>query len=427
MQQLEHLLLQAQNGDLDAFALIVRRFEKMAAGYAFAVLGDFHLAEDAAQAAFFEAYCNLDRVYAAPALPAWLRKIVFKHCDRIGRKRNLRTVSLDRVREPIAPDGHPGRIFERQASIDRMRAALLALPERERQVAVLFYLCGHSRAQVADLAQLPLEEVVYRLRSARTQLKQRIVDMEPDTDKDRQAGALALAELGLDGEAPRLVQYLGRLKEQNSLGNGQNLLQHSMDVARLAAALAPQLGWDADLARRAGLLHDIGKLAEEGHVPHMAAGARMVCEWGEHLDVREVIWTHHERGRRLSPACSLLVISPLCFVVKAADALAAEQYPRTVGPDGLAECGRVLQPGEWTRDKGLDPYVHRVLQLDDTAQALGGVATVHLFRTERSVALLLRTTPQAGEVENLALTAAETVRADWGWDGPVGVTPVLAA
>ena len=71
---------------MDAFAAIVQRFQKMAAGYAFAVLGDFHLAEDAAQMAFFEAYGNLTKVYDAVAFPAWLRKIVFKQCDRIARK-----------------------------------------------------------------------------------------------------------------------------------------------------------------------------------------------------------------------------------------------------------------------------------------------------------------------------------------------------
>ena len=433
MQDLERLLNQAQSGDMDAFAVIVQRFQRMAGGYAFAVLGDSHLAEDAAQAAFFEAYCNLDRVYGAAALPAFLRKVVFKHCDRIARKRRLRTVPLEAVAEP-ADDGHPARAYERQETEGRVRAALLALPDRERQAAVLFYLCGYSRARVAELAGLSLEETVYRLRSARAQLKQRISAMEPDKDKDPvnknrdlQAGALALAELGLDGEPPRLVEYLGRAKEHSSQGNDQNLLQHSMDVARLAASLAGQLGWDVDLARRAGLLHDIGKLAEEGPGLHMAVGARMVTEWGESVDVREVIWTHHERGRRLAAGCSLVVVSPLCFVVKMADFMAAEQYPRTAGPDGLAESGTVLRPGQWTRDGGLDPYVHRVLELDDTARALQGVAAAYLFRAERGVALLLHTTPQAGEVESLALAAAAAVRKDWGWDGPVGVTPVLVA
>jgi len=429
VEQLTHLLERAQKGDLDAFATIVQRFQKMAAGYAFTVLGDFHLAEDAAQAAFFEAYSNLTKVYNAVAFPAWLRKIVFKQCDRIARKRKLSLVSLDLVAEPKARTGHPAQVFEQEETIQRVRAALLGLPDRERQVAVLFYLCGYSRRQIAEFVDMALEEVIYRLRSARTQFKGRMADMDKSRSSEKgdltsQAGAMVLAELGLDGEAPQMAQYLGLLKEHSSQWSGQNLLQHSLDVARLADSIASQLGWDGTLARRAGLLHDIGKIADEEPAKHMVSGVKMVCKWGEHMEVREVIWTHHERGRSLSPTCSLLVVSPLCFVVRVADAMAAEQYPHTIGPDRLEECGRVIQPKHWNRSGGLDSYVHRILQLDDMAQGLKGVAAIYLFRTQGGVALLLRTTEESGEIETLALSVAERVKIDWGWEGRVAVTPV---
>ena len=429
MEELTPLFQQAQKGDLDAFAAIVQRFEKMATGYAYAVLGDFHLAEDAAQAAFFEAYINLAKVYDAVAFPAWLRKVVFKHCDRIARKRKLDLVPLDLVVEPQTQEGHPAQIYEREHTIRRVRAVLLALPDLERQVAILFYLCGYSRRQIAAFVDMSLEEVIYRLRSARTQFKRRMEEMADKElsgreDSTSQVGAMALAELGLDEESPQLAQYLGLMKEHSSQWSGQNLLQHSLDVARLADSIANQLGWDANLARRAGLLHDIGKIVEDA-ATHMAAGAKMVTEWGEPLEVREVIWTHHERGRRLSPTCSLLVISPLCFVVRTADRIAAEQFPHAVGPDGLEEYARVIQPECQTRSDGLDDYVHRILKLDDMAQSLKGVEAVYLFRAQHGVSILLQTTAEAGEIESLALSAAERVKADWGWDGRVSITPVL--
>jgi RNA polymerase sigma factor (sigma-70 family) len=85
MEELKILLRQAQNGDVDAYGQLVRRFQDMAVAYAYSVLGDFHLAEDAAQEAFIEAYHNLPKVYGPRAFPAWLRQIVFRQCYRQRR------------------------------------------------------------------------------------------------------------------------------------------------------------------------------------------------------------------------------------------------------------------------------------------------------------------------------------------------------
>ena len=78
--ELDMLIIRAQAGDLDAFGMIVQRFQDMAVGYAYAILGDFHLAQDAAQEAFIEAYRDLARVYGAAAFPTWLRRI-FRRCN----------------------------------------------------------------------------------------------------------------------------------------------------------------------------------------------------------------------------------------------------------------------------------------------------------------------------------------------------------
>ena len=91
MEQLRDALERAKAGDIDGFAFLVERFQDMAVGYSYAVLGDFHLAEDAAQEAFMEAYPNLHKVYGPEAFPSWLRRVVFKHCDRIRRRKTLST------------------------------------------------------------------------------------------------------------------------------------------------------------------------------------------------------------------------------------------------------------------------------------------------------------------------------------------------
>ncbi|MEW6755714.1 MAG: sigma-70 family RNA polymerase sigma factor, partial [Candidatus Latescibacterota bacterium] len=84
---LETLVLRAAGGEEAAFAALVRAFQDMAYGYAHALLGDFHLARDAAQETFVEVYRHLGELRAPAAFPAWLCRIVRKHCDRLARRR----------------------------------------------------------------------------------------------------------------------------------------------------------------------------------------------------------------------------------------------------------------------------------------------------------------------------------------------------
>ena len=83
--------------------MLVERFQDMAVGYAYSVLGDFHLAEDAAQEAFLEAYPNLHKVYGPEAFPGWLKRIVFKNCDRILRRKKLASTQLEDADLVAAP------------------------------------------------------------------------------------------------------------------------------------------------------------------------------------------------------------------------------------------------------------------------------------------------------------------------------------
>lgn len=93
----ELLVNRARDGDTDAYADLVRRFQDMAVGYAYGILRDFQLAEDAAQEAFFEAYRTLSKLRQPAAFPGGFRRIVFKQCDRIMRKHTVPTVSIEHV------------------------------------------------------------------------------------------------------------------------------------------------------------------------------------------------------------------------------------------------------------------------------------------------------------------------------------------
>ena len=177
MEELEVLLTEAQNGDLDAFGEIVRRFQDMAVGYASAILGDVHLAEDVAQEAFTEAYLNLSSVYSAYAFPGWLRKIVFKFCDRLTRRKLGRFVSLDTAGELRSQDRGPAEILEAKDARELVQASLRSLPEGERTVVNLFYINEFSQREVAAFLDLPVTTVNFRLHSARKQLKKEFFNM----------------------------------------------------------------------------------------------------------------------------------------------------------------------------------------------------------------------------------------------------------
>ena len=87
MQNWQKDIVKAQKGDLNAFDHVVKRFRDMAVGYAYAILGDFQLAEDVAQEAFIQAYQDLPKLNIIKAFPSWFRRIVFKYCDRHIRKK----------------------------------------------------------------------------------------------------------------------------------------------------------------------------------------------------------------------------------------------------------------------------------------------------------------------------------------------------
>ena len=105
----------------------------MAVGYAFSLTGDFHLAEDAAQDAFMGAYLDIGSLREGAAFPGWFRRIVFKHCDRITRRRESGFQSVELLEAEIpSPLGNPAELLDRRQLQERVTAALAVLPEEER-------------------------------------------------------------------------------------------------------------------------------------------------------------------------------------------------------------------------------------------------------------------------------------------------------
>jgi DNA-directed RNA polymerase specialized sigma24 family protein len=113
-EQLTACVTRAQERDPEAYGWIVRRFQDLAVGYAAAILGDFHLAEDAAQEAFLEAWRDLPQLRDPAAFAGWLRRIIFKQCDRLTRGKRLVTVPMDAAATIASPQADPAEAAERR-------------------------------------------------------------------------------------------------------------------------------------------------------------------------------------------------------------------------------------------------------------------------------------------------------------------------
>ncbi len=181
VEELRSLVERARAGDVDAYAEIVRRFQDMAYGYAYSILGDFHLAQDAAQEAFVRAYRDLAKLREPAAFPGWFRRIVFKYCDRIRRRRPRAAMSLDATPGDVPSNAAgPVEAAQRRELRRSVLAAIRALPQHQRTVTTLFYIDGYTVGDIADFLETPAGTVKRRLHDSRKQLKERMMAMVAD-------------------------------------------------------------------------------------------------------------------------------------------------------------------------------------------------------------------------------------------------------
>ncbi len=186
MEQIRDLVIRAAraiNKDerIAAYGGLVERFRDMACGYAYSLLGDFHLAEDAAQDAFVTAYRTLDQLRQPEAFPGWFRRIVWSACGRISRQKAVPMAGIDAAEDlPIEQDD-PSTIAEKAEMRDEVLRAISQLPAQEREVTTLFYINGYSQKDIADFLEVPVGTVKNRLTASRGRLKERMLNMVKDT------------------------------------------------------------------------------------------------------------------------------------------------------------------------------------------------------------------------------------------------------
>ena len=155
----------------EAFGKLVWSFQDMAYACAYAVVGDFQLAEDAAQEAFIVAWQKLAHLREPAAFPGWLRRIVLTECNRLTRGKRLRLTSLDDDAGVAIALDQPQRTIELKELKNAVFAAIKNLPENERLVVVLFYLEERSQRDISAFLEVPTTTVAKRLYSARLRLR----------------------------------------------------------------------------------------------------------------------------------------------------------------------------------------------------------------------------------------------------------------
>ena len=184
MEELGSLVERSRSGDLKAFEELVRRFQGMACGCAYSVLGDFHLAEDVAQDAFVEVYRRLGGLRDPAAFPGWLRRIVLTQCNRMTRRKRVATHPVDGAKDVPSNRPDPAQIVEHTELRERVLQAVRALPAGQRMATTLYYIDGYSQAEVAEFLEVPLTTVKKRLHDARRKLRERMTDMVEDVLKE---------------------------------------------------------------------------------------------------------------------------------------------------------------------------------------------------------------------------------------------------
>lgn len=211
-----------------------------------------------------------------------------------------------------------------------------------------------------EVARLSLHRLVQDGRIHPARIEEVVAKTEKNIEEEIvEIGERTCIDLGIHGLHPELIRMVGRMRFRSSYG--QNLLQHSREVAKLCATMAAEMGLNAKLAKRAGLLHDIGKVyPEEAELPHAILGMELAKKYKEHPEVCNAIGAHHDEIEMTS------MISP---IVQASDAISGSR------------------PG--ARREIMDSYIKRLKELEELALAFDGVNKCFAMQAGRELRVLV--------------------------------------
>ncbi|MEZ4807048.1 MAG: ribonuclease Y [Flavobacteriales bacterium] len=285
----------------------------------------------------------------------------------IGREgRNIRTLE-EATGVEIIVDDTPGAIILSCFDAVRREVARLAL---------------HQLVKDGRIHPARIEEIVAKTKK---HLEEEIMEV----------GKRTCIDLGIHGLHNELMRMVGRMKYRSSYG--QNLLQHSREVANLSAIMASELGLNPKVAKRAGLLHDIGKVPdEEPELPHAILGMKMAEKYGEKPDVCNAIGAHHDEIEMST------LLSP---IVQACDAISG------------------ARPG--ARREATEAYIKRLKDLESLAMSYGGVTKAFAIQAGRELRVMVESEKITdAQSDELSMQIADRIMNEMTYPGQVKITVI---
>ncbi len=249
-----------------------------------------------------------------------------------------------------------------------------------------------------EIARLSLHKLVTDGRIHPARIEEVVKKTTKQIDQEIiEVGKRTIIDLGIHGLHPELIKVVGRMKYRSSYG--QNLLQHSREVAKLCGVMAAELGVNPKLAKRAGLLHDIGKVPDaevDMETPHAILGMQWAEKYGEKGEICNAIGAHHDEIEMTS------LLSP---IVQVCDAISG------------------ARPG--ARRQVLDSYIQRLKDLEDIAFGFSGVKKAYAIQAGRELRVIVESEKVNDEkASELSFEISQKIQTDMTYPGQVKVTVI---
>jgi ribonuclease Y len=322
------------------------------------------------------------------------KKIIINTIQRIGTEESIdNCVSVFNIES----DDVKGRIIGREGrNIRALEAATGVEIIVDDTPEAIILSCFDSIRR--EIARLSLHKLVTDGRIHPARIEEIVKKTEKQIDQEIiEIGKRTVIDLGIHGLHPELIKVVGRMKYRSSYG--QNLLQHSREVSKLCGIMAAELGIDSKLAKRAGLLHDIGKVPsseKDAETPHAILGMQWAEKFGENEEVCNAIGAHHDEIEMK------FLLSP---VVQVCDAISG------------------ARPG--ARRQVLDSYIERLKNLEQIALDFDGVQKAYAIQAGRELRVIVESEKVDDEVASkLSFDISQKIQTDMTYPGQVKVTVI---
>lgn len=247
-----------------------------------------------------------------------------------------------------------------------------------------------------EIARLSLQKLVNDGRIHPARIEEVVKKVEKQIEQEIvETGKRTVIDLGIHNLAPELIRMIGRMKYRSSYG--QNLLQHSIEVARLSSTMAAELGLNPKVAKRAGLLHDIGKVAEnEEELPHAILGMKTAEKYKEKPAVCNAIGAHHDEIEMES------LIAP---IVQVCDAISG------------------ARPG--ARREVVEAYIQRLNKLEEMALSYPGVVKTYAIQAGRELRVIVGADKVSDqEADSIAYDLSRQIQTEMTYPGQIKITVI---